>query len=218
MSAVRYFDPPAALASYQVVYFGAPMENGAFPFRTEDGKWGLASENVILCPPVYDALSPMPDREGQYLLCCRGFLWGLLSAEGSEVLACEWQGVKLVSDSLITVRQKHLWGFARMELGRFRPVTPVAYSEWKKYQTKDGLNVFFVLQKTPWGTMNHNGSHMTLSRWGVLDGRANLLATPQWKDVDFRNFSDIWANTLDGKLMLMEDWRLTQPLKEGAYR
>lgn len=232
MSAVRYFDPPAALGAYQVVYFGAPMESGAFPFRTEDGQWGLASEDrAILCPPVYDALSPLLYREKQYLLCCRDAQWGLIDAQGKERLACKWDEIMFVFDHLMAVRQGDLWGFARMELGRFHPVTPIAYGDWNASETEDGIGVIVVRQDTQWGRMGEDGSGMTLWRVGILDKMARVLARPQWKghEVDHRgstygeqklwNFRDVWVDTQeDGRIMLVEENRLTPPLKEGVYR
>ena len=206
------------------------MEGGAFPFRTEEGKWGLASaDGSILCMPVYDALSPLPKREGQYLLCCRGFDWGLLNNQGVEVLDCEWQDIVFVPDALMAVCRDGLWGFARMELGRFRVVTPVTYGEWKAAEAEEGgIFAIIVRQDTPWGTMTHQGSHMTLQRYGVLDGQANVLARPQWKYVKTGGSTDhiqrfwwlerAYAKTEEGEIPLIENGQLTQLLKKGAYR
>ena len=229
---VRYFDPATALGPHQAVYFGAPMESDAFPFRTPDGKWGLASaDRDILCPPAYDALFPLPDRKKQYLLCCRGSKWGLIDAQGKDRLSCKWDEVTSVFDHLMAVRQGDRWGFARMELGRFNPVTPIAYGDWEASETKDGIGVIIVRQDSQWGCMGEDGSGMTLCRIGILDGMGRLLARPQWKrhEMDHRgstygeqklwNFQDVWVDTQeDGRIMLVEENRLTSPLKEGAYR
>ena len=232
MSTVRYFDPPTAFGPYRAVYFGAPMESGAFPFRTEDGKWGLASaDRDILCPPAYDALSPMPDREKQYLLCCLGSQWGLIDAQGKERLACKWDEILSVFDHLMAVRQGDYWGFARMELGRFNPVTPIVYGDWNASETKDGIGAIIVWQCSQWGCMGEGGSGMTLWRAGMLDGMGRVLARPQWKRHEIHPGGSTYGERKlwylqnvrvdtqeDEHIMLVEENCLTPQLKEGTYR
>ena len=72
---VSYFSTPISLNAngnlFEAVYFGYPMSNGVFPFRTIDKRWGLAdSSNCVICPLIYHTITVFPNLENTCFLAC----------------------------------------------------------------------------------------------------------------------------------------------------
>lgn len=228
-----YYDPPARLGGEDVFYTGLPVEGGVYPFRTADGRWGLAdAQERLVCPAAYEQITPIPalwKDHPRLLLARRGGRWGLLDGQGREALACEWDEIDYLMYSLYAVRRDGRWGFARQEGDRFVLAAEPQYATFRASETEDGVGVVFVRQLFRWGAMEHNGRGMEYERWGALDGQGRVLAGVQWPYepglVGSHDGSGIrWhiesasANTREGWVPLIEDDRLTAPFREGAYR
>ncbi|NNC83663.1 MAG: hypothetical protein HKN79_08800 [Flavobacteriales bacterium] len=109
---------------------GAPSE-GILAFSS-DGMLGYLSENGdTLIPPRYsissENLRPYRFINGHARVHHEG-KWGLIDAEGNEVLAVTYDDLEYDGYSVLTFREKNKWGFVRLNgeklEGMFDRVTP----------------------------------------------------------------------------------------------
>ncbi|MBP3655369.1 MAG: WG repeat-containing protein [Clostridia bacterium] len=221
----QYYDPPVTLGNEAVMYAGAPLESGLYPFRTADGRWGAADAQGVKVEAVYGMLRPLREQEERFLVALRDGRWGLMDEDAALILPCLYDEIVFVREGLFAVRSGSGWGFMRYEGGACAPATEMLYEDWVLIDTDDG-DVIFVRQAMYWGTMGPGGSGMYYARWGLLDGACRTLvrtrmpykpSTPSGNRSRKYGAQDVTIHLPEGDFEVVVDRRMTDALREGAY-
>lgn len=90
-------------------------------------RWGLAAaDGALLLPPRYAGLKPFGKEPALWAAQSDAGLWGVVSTNGKEIVACAFDDVAAPASGLWLAQQAGLWGLLDRESGQW--LTPARYS------------------------------------------------------------------------------------------
>ena len=136
-----------------------------FPIK-KDKKWGLMnSDGQLVRQPVYDAIGEF--KQFGYAVMQRGGKVGMLSNKGAEVVPPEYDDLKVLDSTLISVMNGGQWKVINLE---GRVILKPGYDQVQ-------------LLKTSTRSLRRFLAFLVNKKWGIVDGNGRLVAVPRYDEV-----------------------------------
>lgn len=162
-----------------------------FPIKVHK-KWGLMnSEGQIALPPVYDAIGEF--KRFGYAAMQRNGGVGLLNNMGEEVVPPEFEDLKVLDSTLISVMKKGAWMVINLQ-GKV-----VLKPGYEKVKALDKRYLSFSKNKL----------------WGIVDVEGQLIAEPRYEEVTWMKNHYFQTKSAGSYGLLREDgFTLLEPLAD----
>ncbi|TAK36573.1 MAG: WG repeat-containing protein, partial [Saprospiraceae bacterium] len=136
-----------------------------FPIK-KDKKWGLMnSDGQLVQQPVYDAIGEF--KRFGYAVMQRGGKVGMLNNKGAEVVPPEYDDLKVLDSTLISVMNGGQWKVINLE---GRVILKPGYDQVQV------LNTSIRSRRSYLAFLVHK-------KWGIVDGSGRLVAVPRYDEV-----------------------------------
>jgi hypothetical protein len=137
-----------------------------FPIK-KNKKWGLMNaEGQLVQQPVYDAIGEF--KQYGYATMQKAGRVGILDKNGQEIVPAQYDDLKTLDSTLITVMEKGQWKVINLQ---GRAILHPGYERVEILKASNGQN------------QNSYLAFMVNKRWGIVDSQGRIVAAPRYDEI-----------------------------------